>query len=219
MADIYYTFVDEWDIESLQEQLPAEEINPLRSIVHQPTFNQKIVNRALLRYLLKQVYAIPEEYLSFEYNDRGKPFLKNNLLHFNTSHSHNMVLIGISTSAPIGVDIEYIKNLHDEEGIAQTFFSIDEFASYRKLRNEDPLAFYKFWTAKEALIKALGKGLWEASLVPELIWHEGNLLLKENNDWSISLINPIPHYCAGIVTRGDTLKKVVLLKGSYTVSK
>lgn len=69
-------------------------------------------------------------------------------------------MIGIAGSCQFGVDIEKIKQRADEDKIVESFFSSKEQACYRERRFVSQHAFYEFWTAKEGVIKGLGKGLW-----------------------------------------------------------
>ena len=61
-----------------------------------------------------------------------RPYLKNYpQIHFNCSHSEELILIGITDSCQIGVDIELIKTRSDENDIAKNFFSFDEYTCYK----------------------------------------------------------------------------------------
>ena len=63
-------------------------------------------------------------------------------------------------SLPLGVDLESIERFPDADAIAREFFSQEEYLSYCSLSPGDqPLAFTRCWTRKEAFIKAVGSGL------------------------------------------------------------
>jgi 4'-phosphopantetheinyl transferase len=58
----------------------------------------------------------------------------------------------------VGVDIEEVRPV--DGAVAERFFSAGENAALRGLRGEAWRdAFYRCWTRKEAVVKALGKGL------------------------------------------------------------
>lgn len=188
--DVYYTFIEDWNLENVQNSLLEEELNLMKSIVHLPTLKQKMINRALLKYALFDRNKIQDNLVMLEYNERGKPLLKNYPnIHFNSSHSCNLVLIALTENYPLGVDVEFIHKSFDEDNIVKNFFSHAEYSSYKNLYLKSSNPFFQFWTAKEAVIKALGKGLWEGNKVPEVIWKEECFSLKsESNillDWSL----------------------------------
>lgn len=217
-VNLYHTNVSDWDIAWLKTNLEREDLSLLESIKHAPTLNRKIVNKALLRHLLTNCFRIPPECIIFDYNNRGKPFLKSHpSIYFNCSHSEDLVLIGISEDCVVGVDIELIKQLPDEDGIAKSFFSNDEYASYRDYRLRYPHAFYQFWTAKEAIIKALGKGLWEAYDVPEIICQHNQFSLKSESkafeNWTLAFLDIHSSYSACLLaSRKDIEIKIYDIK-------
>ena len=72
-----------------------------------------------------------------------------------------------------------------------------------------------FWTAKEAIIKALGKRMWEAELVPEIgienglfFLYSGSTLLK---DWTLELLNFRENYIACVAVNCPKLTKKIHL--------
>ena len=111
-----------------------------------------IARRRLLRKILGDHLNVSPEKLVFNYEAKGKPKLPG--LHFNASHSNGMVLIAISPQVPIGVDIEFIRPMEDMAQITKSFFSPPERA---QVKNEKD--FFRFWSRKEAFLKATGEGL------------------------------------------------------------
>ncbi|GAA5818915.1 MAG: 4'-phosphopantetheinyl transferase superfamily protein [Methanobrevibacter sp. CfCl-M3] len=109
--------------------------------------------RILLRYILAKLSI--EDYI-ISIDDNGKPFLLSHPnIHFNISHSGDLVLIGVSDKS-IGVDIEKIQDL-DYIGISKHFFHNREYA---KISNTDSInVFFKIWTLKESYVKMNGTGL------------------------------------------------------------
>jgi 4'-phosphopantetheinyl transferase len=180
--DLYYADINDWDTTILKCNLLQEELNQFKLIKHKNSFNQKIVNRALLRHLLSHYTGMDKKEIILEYNSKGKPRLeKFPYLYFNSTHSHHLVLIGISTSCQIGIDIELIKEIIDEEIIAKNFFSSDEYVCYKEHVLQYPNIFYQFWTAKEAIIKALGLAIWESNLAPEVLIQNNRFILKHKS--------------------------------------
>ena len=86
-----------------------------------------------------------------QYNEKGKPFLKNNLAYISLSHSGHFAVASIA-SHNVGVDIEEIKPI--EDGVIQRVTTKNEQKQIKNLRD-----FYRLWTAKECMLKITGEGL------------------------------------------------------------
>ena len=89
-------------------------------------------------------------------NKNGKPYLKDNPIYFNISHSSDYIVIGLSDSE-IGVDIEKLvsknRSLHLINRFNQKF--VDEFNSSKNPQD----LFTKCWVSIESYSKMLGDGL------------------------------------------------------------
>lgn len=89
-----------------------------------------------------------------EYNKHQRPYFNANI-DFNISHSGDMVICCGTNSGKIGVDIEQIKEIRlDEYG---DYFTPGEWAYINRHANKLK-GFFKFWTRKEAVLKAAGTG-------------------------------------------------------------
>jgi 4'-phosphopantetheinyl transferase len=121
------------------------------------------LTRGTLRYLLSKAKGIPADKIAFAEGPYGKPGLAGaNGPHFNVSHSGCWALIGFSGSRDIGVDIEFMRAAGDELDLARLFFSAAEYHSLEGLAKGVLLqSFYKIWTCKEAVLKAIGAGITE----------------------------------------------------------
>lgn len=115
----------------------------------------------LTRIFLKSVLGLylqksPSE-IGLQLTPHGKPHLPNNELQFNLSHSGSSAAIVISNKSSVGIDIEMIKPIYSEK-VAQRFFHPEEQSWIATLpNNEKSLAFYRIWSLKEAVTKALGE--------------------------------------------------------------
>ncbi len=79
---------------------------------------------------------------------------------FNVSHGGRHGLIAVAPSGRLGVDVEERAARRDLDGLIGTAFAPNERADLAALRGSRKLhAFYRVWTMKEALLKALGTGL------------------------------------------------------------
>jgi 4'-phosphopantetheinyl transferase len=114
-----------------------------------------------LRIILSRFLKCDPDEIIYEYNEYKKPSINNNHLHFNISHSKNMIAIAITNDVPVGIDIECKSLKVATDDISHRFFSALEYRSYKKVPKSQKInSFYKIWTQKEAYIKAVGKGLY-----------------------------------------------------------
>lgn len=88
----------------------------------------------------------------------GKPYFEEDeSIHFNISHSGEMVLCSIFVK-PIGVDVERVKE--NNLNIVEKYFTqIEKDYIYNRCVKDRLEAFYEIWTLKESYVKAIGKGL------------------------------------------------------------
>ncbi len=123
---------------------------------HQRRFS---VARATLRQILSMYLQEPAEKLQFDYQQQGKPYVKNSPIEFNISHSGELALLAVGCNHALGVDLELF-SARPYEGIGKHLFSSHENEALAQLRTAlQPLGFFHIWSQKEAFIKATGLGL------------------------------------------------------------
>ena len=131
--------------------------------VHKGARRQFALCRAALRINLCERLGCSNPELSFRYLEHGKPFATVNGVRsgasFNTSHSGQHGLIGFSSRTGLGVDLEVRAPGMDFDGIGSSVYGPRERCALAAASgNEKARLFYRFWSLKEALIKALGTG-------------------------------------------------------------
>lgn len=123
--------------------------------------------RAALRANLCRLLDCTNDRLSFGTHEHGKPFAivggETATISFNVSHSGFHGLIAFAPQGRphgrIGVDAEVRRTGRDFVGIADMVFGPGERAALATAGGDERVRlFYRFWTMKEALIKALGTG-------------------------------------------------------------
>jgi 4'-phosphopantetheinyl transferase len=116
---------------------------------------------ARLRQLLGIKLKLAPEKIVIARTSFGKPFLPENPdLVFNLSHSDDKFLIALARNCWLGVDIEKVKTRVDFSGLVSKCFAEEEKYHWHKLpKAEKETEFYRFWTRKEAFVKAVGRGL------------------------------------------------------------
>lgn len=174
-----------------------------------------IVARGLLRTLLGYYMGTEQRHLQFRYNAQGKPSLDETAhgesIRFNLARSYGLALYAFTLNREIGVDLEGMRLFSETERIADRFFSDQEKVVFHALAEyEKQEAFFRYWTCKEAYIKAYGEGLTQPldhidiSLVPG----EPATLLSINGDaqmasrWSLQELKPASGFAAALVVEG-----------------
>ncbi|MGP1666079.1 MAG: 4'-phosphopantetheinyl transferase family protein [Rhodanobacter sp.] len=93
----------------------------------------------------------------------GRPSLDqrhDQTLQFNWSHSGEHAIIAIARGLTPGIDVERRRPRTRALELAQRFFSDSEAAALAALPSDQrSAAFLELWTAKEAVLKALGRGI------------------------------------------------------------
>lgn len=174
-----------------------------------------IVGRGVLRTILSQYLNVEPSQIQFCYGQYGKPALVSasfsKMLNFNLSHSGGMALYAFTRDRQIGIDIETVRPFSEVEQIAERFFSNREYQELCKFpSSQQHTAFFRYWTLKEAYVKATGLGLslplnqFEVSVTPG----GGITLLKTPTDsqeasyWSLKEINVGDGYAGAIAVKG-----------------
>ncbi|MGA9377302.1 MAG: 4'-phosphopantetheinyl transferase superfamily protein [Phormidium sp.] len=204
---------------SLDERLRAERFYFERD---QKKF---IACRGLLRIILSRYLDLEPHQLEFKYSLQGKPELNNNnntqeRLCFNVSHSQGLAVYAIALNRSVGIDLEYLRHIPDVEQLAERFFSPNEFRIINALpKQQQQERFFRFWTIKEAYLKATGEGLAglqkiAVSFTPEnsinLQNTETNLFL--NTDWFCTEFKPGLEYTGALVVEGKDLGENAIAK-------
>lgn len=130
--------------------------------------------RCLLRLLLGRFLGMEAAAVRFRYGPQGKPKLgESGALQFNLSHSDGHALFAFARTE-VGVDLQRIRMGMDVDSMARAVFAPGEKRSLEALpADQRVVAFFRYWTRKEAYIKARGLGLslpldsFEVSLEPE----------------------------------------------------
>jgi 4'-phosphopantetheinyl transferase len=122
-----------------------------------------IAARAFMRRLLARYVGGTADALRLEAAADGKPVLAGaaRAVRFNLSHSGGLAVCAVAEgSGDIGVDLEQVRPLKDEEGIARLLLSEAERASLEALAPAERLRrLFWTWACKESLLKGVGSGL------------------------------------------------------------
>ncbi len=116
---------------------------------------------ARLRIFLSNATNAAPEQLRIHKAEYGKPYLADYPdLAFNLSHTANKMVVAIAYHCELGVDIEQCKPRKNLAALVDKCFAEEEKNYWQQLPEaQQTLAFYHFWTRKEAFIKATGRGI------------------------------------------------------------
>jgi 4'-phosphopantetheinyl transferase len=114
-----------------------------------------------LRILLGAALDVAPDQLQFARHAHGKPYLPDFPdIAFNLSHTSDWIAIVISRRCRVGIDIESCNPRTNLAALANKCFGAEEKAYWQALPEAEQLdAFYRFWTRKEAFVKAVGQGI------------------------------------------------------------
>lgn len=120
------------------------------------------VARGLLRLELGERLGCAPGAIRFALGPAGKPALAaGDACHFNVSHSHGRVVVAVAPEAPVGVDVEWRERRTRIDALARQCYATNERAGLEALPGgARRYRFFQLWTLKEAVTKALGRGLW-----------------------------------------------------------
>lgn len=168
-------------LESLQNALCADEQAQLRHRRLPAARRNFILSRGCLRHLLSRYTGQAPSVLRFTYGPRGKPELSSSscatapvckALTFNLSHSGAWLLVGVSVAPAvraIGVDLEQLRCLKQLPGLCRHCLTPAEAETVLALNHpQADYRFLRYWTGKEACLKALGLGIVDSMQALEL---------------------------------------------------
>ncbi|MGR9013211.1 MAG: 4'-phosphopantetheinyl transferase family protein, partial [Gammaproteobacteria bacterium] len=144
-----------WRVLDATEQAQAEKfkIDLLRK--------RYVAVHGCLRNVLSQALNQAAEKISIKKGEYGKPYLADYPeLAFNLSHSANTMAIAVGWNCRLGVDVECCKPRVSFAGLVDKCFAEEEIAYWSKQPEaQKTVEFYRFWTRKEAFVKATGRGI------------------------------------------------------------
>jgi 4'-phosphopantetheinyl transferase len=124
---------------------------------------QRLQRRGPLCALLGAYLGVPADEVVLNEGEHGRPELappRHGALQFNWSHSGNKAIIAVTRDVVPGIDIERLRPRPKVMQLAERFFHPAEVTALETLEeSQREEAFLRLWTGKEAVLKALGRGL------------------------------------------------------------
>jgi len=165
-----------------------------------------VVAHGALRTILSAYIGVAPAAVRLDTTQGGRPFVPGAPFDFNLSHSDGLAVVAVTASGHVGVDVERLRRIDDEDAVVRRFFAAGEIRQYEALRTtERTSAFYSTWTRKEAFVKALGSGLqrdlksFEVEVSPQAVCPRINLAEEDGRStWSLRSFSPHAHYVAAV---------------------
>jgi 4'-phosphopantetheinyl transferase len=120
-----------------------------------------VVTRSLVRIVLSDRLGVAARDLRVSRTDTGKPVVTGGV-HFNVSHSGDLILLALSESRDVGVDVERRREVERVRSLKRRWLSRAERDQMDRLvaaGASESDAFLRLWSLKEARLKALGVGI------------------------------------------------------------
>ncbi|MFQ3573901.1 MAG: 4'-phosphopantetheinyl transferase superfamily protein [Thermodesulfovibrionales bacterium] len=140
--------------DSLMQRLPQRIQDDINRFKTEKGRLHRLIGRIMLLHIINE--NMPDKgILDIEQDRFGRPVLRDGL-DFNLSHSGNIVTCAFSQGLRLGIDIELIRDIniqHFKRYMTQTQW--DDISS----SNEPLRMFFHYWTLKESVLKAEGRGL------------------------------------------------------------
>jgi 4'-phosphopantetheinyl transferase len=148
---------------ALLDDVERERYGSYRREIDQRRF---LTGRTLIRTVAAERLGIDPSAVRLDAScfDCGKPHGKPRVvdgagLEVSVSHSGSWVALAVTDGAPVGVDVEEIRDA-EVDSLAGIAFSAAEKATFAEVPAESrQAAFFTYWSRKEAVVKATGKGM------------------------------------------------------------
>lgn len=121
--------------------------------------HRHLIGRAVLRVALGRLLDVAPAAVALRLTAFGKPSCDGGPS-FNIAHSGDEVLVALASCGRLGVDVEAVRDLPDLFSVARASFVVAEVSALASQPPEAQLRhFYRIWSRKEAILKALGIGI------------------------------------------------------------
>ncbi len=164
-----------------------------------------------VRPLLCETLGCSDDDLPLTRGSEGRPLLGPPYqdLDAGWSHSGDVLLLALGQSIQLGVDVEQVRPRPRARQLAQRFFHPDEVRWLDGQREESlEFSFVRLWCAKEAVLKAHGKGL--SFGLEKLVFAEHDHALRliacdpalgTPREWTLHEWTPLAGYRAALAWR------------------
>ncbi len=217
--------IAEWPSQCAPHTTPQEQQEAGR-YVHIEDAARHLAGRALARRLLRAAFG-QDSAAEFARSPYGKPFCPGIPADFSISHSGSMVWVALCQCASVGIDVERMRLLPDAAELTSQLHPQEQKDLLSLPPAELQAAFYRCWTRKEAVIKAVGMGLsmplqsfsvhtgpqesgWIASFTANPA-HDTATILEVGGQWTSRDIRTTAGYQCSVAAHSPCLNVVIRL--------
>ena len=204
------------ELDRMRTILSSDEEQRAARFVFERDRQRFVLARGILRVLLGAYLNQEPSRIAFQYGTHGKPALvleQNNAadFRFNVSHSGDYCLYAVALRREVGIDIETVRSDVDCLPLAERFFTRREYEDLLRESEEDRRArFFRYWTCKEAYLKARGVGIASGLAQIEVTFNADGSVRCSTTDSTMHesdcLVRPISipdHVAAAVAAEGE----------------
>lgn len=229
-VEVWYATTDEFTeaaaLAGCRARLTREDLARLEQARFDRNRPARIIGWALARTVLSRHADVAPDAWRFRDGQHGRPDIVGPAgappLRFNLSHAAGLVACAVTLADAIGVDVENVRRRTDFASIADRFFAPSEAAALERLSHADrPMAFFEYWTLKEAYLKARGAGIslptaqvaFECSPDRAPVASFGPAIGDDPAAWQFAHLRPTPtHVVAIALHRPPTRRSAIVLR-------
>lgn len=169
------------------------------------SMRRTLIGRSLVRALVAELTGGDAALCEIGTGSTGKPFVRlpsgESGPAVSISHSGAVVAAAATYLGALGIDVEQHQRHRPFESLAAFAFGPRE----RAIAGDSPASFYRIWSLREAMSKATGKGLREASDRIDRVTEgpaEGAWTIGDAaGAWLLAHTRPVPDYSLAVAVR------------------
>lgn len=207
----YYKFSTPFPVRKWQfyfQLMPKDIQERIRRYRKEENKYQLMIGRLLLKEGMYELGLHDFQLKDIYYDEFNCP-LWSDKVNFNIAHSGELVACAFSKKQPVGLDIEKIRTIN----LADFDYILNEVDHQSILQaNNQYQAFFKIWTIKEAVTKAIGRGL---AIDVQHIYIFDKYALFEKQKWYYQTLHFEGDFAAHIVTNQDNFSDIKLIQQTF----
>ncbi len=159
------------DVERFSREFLSQEERERLHFYRSPGAAERyVLTRSLVRIVLGDHLGETPRDVRVSRTEMGKPVISGaDHVHFNVSHSGELILLALCGTRPVGVDVERRREVARVQKLVERWLTDRErreMAAHTQRGAGASEAFLRIWSLKEARLKALGVGISGAGGAP-----------------------------------------------------